>query len=263
MFSNGFTYQELHHIGIESKEQRLTDNFKAEIIQKISECKNSYQPFNPLKFRFLLANIQLTYVLLETAQANMREALKSLPSIYRRHTSKSWRGLELVANIRAVWTLSWIFHACQPLAMDELREALIIQVKKKTDTLDEANMEDLLAADILECCQSLVVYEESSVVVQFSHPTVQEFLKSQIRESQIELPAFDLATTCLAYKVFEEGLLWIDSYALRPRLVAKFKFSSIAAEFWSVHSSGQAEDHPDVRMAVSAVGIEGEEGFNA
>jgi hypothetical protein len=206
------------------------------------------------KCRFLLANFQLTYVLRETAQANMRKALKSLPS----NTSDAYK--QVMTRIKdtseysskmAVWALSWIFHACRPLQMDELREALVVQDKEKTDTLDEADMEDLLAADIVEFCQSLLVYEESSGVVRFSHPTVQEFLESQIRESQIELPVVDLAKTCLAYlglKVFEEGPC-PDDDTLKLR-ITKFKFSGYAAQSWSVHSSGQAEDDPDLRMAI-------------
>ena len=48
--------------------------------------------------------------------------------------------------------------------------------------------------DIIEMCQSLVVHEESSGVVRFIHPTVQEFLKS------LELlPVINLAKTCLTY----------------------------------------------------------------
>jgi hypothetical protein len=185
----------------------------------------------------------------------MKEALKSLPSSapdgYQKVMARISAAGE-TSRTMAFWTLSWVFHACRPLHMDELREALIVQLRKKTDTLDEADMKGLPAANIVEFCESLVVYEESSGVVRFSHPTVQEFLESQIRKSQIELPVVDLAKTCLAYlgfKVFEEGPC-LDDRLLQLR-VAKFKFSSYAARFWGVHSSGQAvEDDPDVRMAI-------------
>jgi hypothetical protein len=145
----------------------------------------------------------------------MRKALNSLPST----PSKAYE--QVLTRIRAAKhssetafrTLTWIFHAKRAVRMDELREALVVQDKKQPVELDETDMQELLAADILEICQSLVVYEEASGVVRFSHFTVQEFLESQVRESKLCLPEIELAKTCLAYlplKVFDEDYPWDD-----------------------------------------------------
>src|SRR5271169_6309495 len=72
----------------------------------------------------------------------------------------------------AIQTLTWIFHAERPLQMDELLEALCV----KEWQADIDHDRKFNAVDIVRMCQSLVVHEESSGVVRFIHPTVQEFL---------------------------------------------------------------------------------------
>ena len=138
----------------------------------------------------------------------------------------------------AFQTFSWIFRAKRPLQMNELREALITQDKEYAVDLDEMDMEELLATDILEICQNLVVYEEISGVVRFSHPTVQEFLESQVFESP---PVVDLARTCLAYLQFNEfqGGAFFHGRAVEKRM-RKYKFSRYAARFWGLHTKRRA-----------------------
>jgi hypothetical protein len=80
---------------------------------------------------------------------------------------------------------------------------------------------------------------------------VREFLKSQISEKPTVLPVVELAQTCLTYlrlKVFEEGPCE-NRGALKLR-VAQYKFSVYAAQFWSYHSRGQAEDDPNIRVSI-------------
>ena len=86
-------------------------------------------------------------------------------------------------------TLAWIFHAARPLKMDELRVAL--DVEKGSPNADRAPQ--FSPVDVIEMCHSLVVHEESSGVVRFVHPTVQEYLKS------FNLSKLGLAKTCLSY----------------------------------------------------------------
>jgi hypothetical protein len=200
--------------------------------------------------RFLLANLQLVHVLGETAQANMRKALKSLPPTVEDAYNQILTRIRMseYSSSTAFRTLGWIFHAKRPLRMDELREALIVQDKENPVDLDEMDMEDLLDADILEICQSLVVHEESSGVVRFSHPTIQGFLESQVLES---LPVVDLARTCLAYLQFDEfqGGPCVDSEAVEKR-VQKYKFSRYVAQSWGIHTRGKPENEPDIQLAV-------------
>jgi hypothetical protein len=136
--------------------------------------------------------------------------------------------------------LTWIFHAARPLKMDELRVAL--DVEDGYSNIDDEPQ--FSKDDIVEMCQSLVVYEESSGVVRFVHPTVQEFLIS------CNLSAINLARTCLTYlenNSFDDACLVRDSLEFRLR---KHKFCSYSAQFWGIHVQGEAENLPDIQETV-------------
>jgi hypothetical protein len=98
-------------------------------------------------FRFLLANFQLIFVLRETDQGSMREALKSLPSCESEAYEQVMTRIRATkyTSEKALGTLSWIFHAQRPLQMDELREALVLQSQNDTVDLDEKALGDLSA----------------------------------------------------------------------------------------------------------------------
>ena len=73
--------------------------------------------------------------------------------------------------------------------MDELLEALSVEGWQADIDHDRK----FIAIDIIQMYQSLVVHQESSGVVRFIHPIVQQFLES------LKLPVIGLAKTCLAY----------------------------------------------------------------
>jgi hypothetical protein len=137
-------------------------------------------------------------------------------------------------------TLTWIFHAARPLQMDELLEALCV----KEWQLDIDRNRKFNAADIVQMCQSLVVYEESSGIVRFIHPTVQEFLKS------LKLPVIDLAKTCLTYlehNAFNDICANKESMETR---VQTYKLCLYAAKFWGSHTRGETETLACIEQAV-------------
>jgi len=72
--------------------------------------------------------------------------------------------------------LSWLFRAQRVLRMDELLEALVVE--EGDQGLEQDYMLD--AAAVIECCKSLVLYEESSGLVRFAHETVQTFIARNI-----------------------------------------------------------------------------------
>ena len=84
----------------------------------------------------------------------------------------------------AMRILSWLFRAQRTLRMDELLEALAIGPTRMD--CDENDSDDgdqdlihenmLQPFQVIECCKSLVLYEESSGLVRFTHYTVQEFI---------------------------------------------------------------------------------------
>jgi hypothetical protein len=135
--------------------------------------------------------------------------------------------------------------------MDELREALAVHEawfeNEEIGDLQET-VEQYSVNDILKNCQSLVTHDIASGVVRFTHPTVQPFLAVQ------ELPRVsDVAMTCLTYLDFEEfNHVCGDFEEMRER-IASYKFYHYAAQFWGVHTKGEAENLDTIRQAVARV----------
>jgi hypothetical protein len=99
---------------------------------------------------------------------------------------------------------------------------------------------------VVECCKSLIVWEDYTGLIRFSHFSVQEFIAGNILE---KLPPVQfLAKTCLNY-------LAIDLDKPSPDIVSlktwreKYKFLSYAAPYCWLHTKGVAEEFPDVAQA--------------
>ena len=98
---------------------------------------------------------------------------------------------------------------------------------------------------VVECCRGLVVYEKSTGFVQFSHETVRTFIERELKPT-----AINIAKTCITYLTsphFDNHCVNKESVEKRAQ---KYKFSRYAAQFWAVHTKGQAENEPDVQRAV-------------
>src|SRR5579859_2918133 len=92
--------------------------------------------------------------------------------------------------------LSWIYHAKVPLLMDQLREAMVVQIgdtQLEQDCLDDP-------AFLVEECKSLITYDESSGIVRFTHSTVQDYLESTMSHNL--LTTVDIAAILLTYLSF-------------------------------------------------------------
>jgi hypothetical protein len=177
----------------------------------------------------------------------MKDALNSLPATlenaYQRIIDRI--GEKGEDTLQLAWRiLSWVFHAARPLRMYEIREA--ISVRLGDNELDEQDF--LHPDDIVEVCESLLVYDESSEIVRFTHYSVQEFLSNNCTQ---ELQSCVLlANTCIAYLGFDA----FDEYCRKAKTLEKwvqnYKFGSYAAEFWGFHTRGEAEKLPHVQRTV-------------
>ena len=149
------------------------------------------------------------------------------------------------AKERVYKILSWIFHAVRPLTIDELREVLAVE-------LDDTYLErDYMFPSefIVESCQSLVMHDRETGIVRFTHYTIQQFIESTCRPQLLLI--VDIAKTCLTYlnfQVFEEGRC-PDPEALSLRM-EEYKFAGYAAQYWSVHTRGEAEKDSSVQSKV-------------
>ncbi len=126
--------------------------------------------------------------------------------------------------------------------MDELLEVLVVE-----DGNQDLETESLIEpADVIQCCKSLVLYEESSGIVRFTHETVNDYINDNI---DILPPVTNLTKTCLSYlafKVFDKpchGKKDIEERAL------KYKFSLYDAQFWGHHARA-AEECPNIQRTI-------------
>lgn len=143
----------------------------------------------------------------------------------------------------AIKILSWLFYAQEPLRMEALLEALVVEEGDRELQRDYM----LKPTDVIDCCKSLVIHEISSGFVRFTHYTVEEFIGT-IKPRL--LPIIDLAKTCLNYlaiSVFDEP--YYDLLAFLKR-AEQYKFSSYAAKYWGFYTSGEPEKSYDIQRAV-------------
>lgn len=154
----------------------------------------------------------------------------------------------------AMKILSWVFHAVTPLCMDELLEALVVEEVELDEIESSFRLEDVLQdvlkpSAVIDCCKSLIIYEESSQLVRFTHFTVQEYITDHLHS---DLPSIShLSKTCLTYLAFPEfeDISFPDNEHVRQRL-KKYKFNRYAARYWSIHMKGESEDCPDSQKAM-------------
>jgi hypothetical protein len=204
------------------------------------------QPSVRAECSFLLAKFQLDHVL---NYREPRKRLKALETVPKDMSSAYDEVMERIEKSRsgdkelAMNILSWILRAKRPLFMSELLEALAVE-----DGDSDLNRECILQPyEVIDCCKSLVIHDETSDSVRFTHFTVQEFIKSRIQQN---LPSeIGLAKTCLTYLTFDTFDYFVvdEQYALNR--MDKFKFSKYAAQFWALHIRGEAEKSSDVQKA--------------
>ena len=207
--------------------------------------------------RFLLAKFQLDYVLNFREPTRRNKALKTLPRdihtaydevIHRIENSSASDDKSLALRI-----LGWLYRAQRTLRMDELVDALAIgSYEDYSDEEEDDDTDDtqgfiernrLQPGQLVECCQSLIQYEQSSGLVRFTHFTVQEFITQKLQQ---QLPPLrDLAITCISYLSMFDSIC-SDKNIIEKR-IQQYPFSCYAAEFWGVHTK-ETEDEDDIQQ---------------
>jgi ankyrin repeat protein len=189
-------------------------------------------------FRFLWVAFQVEDLCRQKSDAEIRQALKSLPKdlpeTYQRALSRIVKdgNQKLASRI-----FRWIAVAKRPLRLEELREA--IAVLPGDEFLDRERLVN--NADIIvPSCGSLLVSDDEDIVVQFAHHTVQDFLLSEEYQtmadpfhfslSEVDRMAGEICVTYLHFNDFKRQLI------PRKRLPPAIQPSNILA---STTSTGQ------------------------
>jgi hypothetical protein len=141
--------------------------------------------------------------------------------------------------------MSWIYRTPRGLLMDELREALVVEDGDK-----EFNDEAISSPKyIVEKCAALVIYDDHTGVVRFSHETVQEYLQMHCEKDL--LPAAALAKVCLTYLRFDVFDHFREKHSeYVAEWIQNNKFIGYSAEFWGLHTRGESEKDPHIQEAV-------------
>lgn len=173
------------------------------------------------------------------------EALETLPAdMESAYTETLERIDKTKAKCIAVKIMSWLFHAQRPLLMDELREALSVR------TVDTQLFPHFLMQrdSLIRYCQGLIIFDEKSGIVRFTHYTVQEFLEKRFRENLLSF--VDLAKVCLTYLTFDVFDGPCPNKESFDQRLKSHRFSCYAVQFWGFYTRGHREADHEVRTAL-------------
>jgi ankyrin repeat protein len=192
----------------------------------------------------LLVEFQLHRVLSEKDARKVDAALHSLPKKIADAYQDIFERISNEGNDQRVFkTLSWIFHAKVPLLMDQLREALAVEVED-TQLQRKFLLEPAL---IVEECKSLITHDPASGIVRFTHSTVHQFLESIM--SQRLLSVVDLAKLLLNYLSFDIFMQPCRNDSEFKARIASHSLSCYAAHWWPEYARGEGEhDHELQRL---------------
>src|SRR5262249_42643345 len=137
--------------------------------------------------------------------------------------------------------LSWLYHAKNTLRMEELQE--ILSVEPGDSDLFPNFVE---SSTIVEVCQGLVVYDEVSHWVSFSHSTVNDYLQT-CGNNMACVQHAHIVWTYLTFQIFCKPCLHDNELHSR---IKKYKFSRHAAQWWPDYVRAAAEEESEVKNLV-------------
>ncbi|KAI9148357.1 putative ankyrin repeat protein [Paramyrothecium foliicola] len=161
---------------------------------------------------FLLARLHLESLAGEQTVKALRKALKEItkgPNTYQSAYDRAYeKVMERINGQRpqettlAIQLLSWLACAKKNLSIEELREALTVEVG--LDYLDETNTPDI--ARTVALCAGLVTVEDEGKSLQLIHYTTQEFLTRDFAGKNTPLPEAQsyITVTCVTYLMFRQ-----------------------------------------------------------
>jgi len=192
---------------------------------------------------FRLVSSQLE-VLRHSPPSNVRRILKELPESIHKTYERILTEIKEPNRNNALCILQCLVVAVRPLRAEELAEVLAVEIddREGIPKLDPDYRPDEPEQALLSSCSSLISIVDSdsdsddSRVVQFSHPTVKEFLTSRrligssadVSRYHIDLkPAHTfLAQACLAVLLLPAG----------PGIGKPSPLAGYAAEHWMTHA---------------------------
>jgi ankyrin repeat protein len=183
---------------------------------------------------------QLDYVLDFAEPSESLEALSTVPVDMEEAYQLLIQRIEKRRRPTVVKILSWLFRARRPLKQDEIREAIAVRLDAKTLSKPLLHLDSLI-----QYCQGLVIMDDTTEIVRFSHFTVKEFLIVHF-EDQLLSPT-DCARLCLTYtnfEIFNNGPCSNKGQYEKRR--NEYRFSEYVAQYWGSYAKGDAEHDEQV-----------------
>ena len=188
--------------------------------------------------RFLLASLSIETILQEVTKYRRRQKLSAIES------GLDFRGAyEIVlGRIEAqgekekslgMAALMWISHSERPLKVDELCHAIAIEIG--SNDLDNDDIPAI--STLIDCCQGLIIIDNSTSTVMLIHYTLQEYLRT--------LPGLSdgahstMAEICLTYLNFQHIKDLPASTPSDPRGTHFLEYSSL---YWGAHMRMEPSD---------------------
>lgn len=186
--------------------------------------------------------LQVKSILDQTCKAEVRQAIRSLPkelndtfkAILNRIYTQSRSRVEL-----AMKTLKFVSYAKRPLGIDELKQALAVNLGDSDVNREYERPLKL----ILGSCAGLVAADSESSTIRLVHYSLQEYLERE-RQNLFPNGEAEVAKTCLTLLLFDNfGSTQGISKTELASLLKPYPFLRYAAMYWGDHArrTGVAE----------------------
>ena len=190
--------------------------------------------------RFLLPSLHIKMILDMPTIFERREALKILPTdLYKSFQSILTRikGQPKSKADLGMCTLMWLHFARRPLKLVELQHALA--VKKKHVEFEASNIPSLKV--LLDCCVGLVLVDEETLTVRFTHFTLEEFFRDNAG-SEFPNGCSSIAETCLTYLNFAGLRQHCPNLDSLEEKSTQYALLNYAALYWGAYVKQQCSD---------------------
>ena len=129
--------------------------------------------------------------------------------------------------------LMWICHLERPLGVEELRQALAVEIGSADHNANNAPS----ITTILSCCQGLVMVDKEGLTIRLIHYTLHEYLTCQ--SDLFRNPHAKIAETCLTYLNSQQVMALSGSYVHQIKRPPFLEYSSL---YWGAHMKKEPSD---------------------
>jgi len=130
--------------------------------------------------------------------------------------------------------LMWICHSERQLGLDELCQALVVEI----GSIDSNDNGAPSIITVLNCCQGFVVVDEEGSTLRLIHYTLYEYLTSH--RNLFRNPHSTIAETCLTYLYSKQVMALSDPRAQSTQHSPFLEYSSL---YWGAHMKEEFTDH--------------------